>query len=65
LTGVAVKVTEPPWQKGFEDATMEILTGWFGTTIMVIALEVAGLFEMHVAIEEVRTQVTISPLIGV
>jgi hypothetical protein len=32
---------------------------------MVIVLEVAGLFEMHATIEEVRTHVTTSPLIGV
>jgi hypothetical protein len=30
-----------------------------------MAFEVAGLFEVHAVIEEVRTQVTISPFTGV
>jgi hypothetical protein len=37
----------------------------FGLTIIGIPLEVAGLFEMHAVIEEVRIQVTRSPFNGV
>jgi hypothetical protein len=63
--GVAVKVTEFPAQTGFWDGATRTLTGRFGLTIIVIPLEVAGLFEMQAVIEEVSTQVTISPFTGV
>jgi hypothetical protein len=59
LVGVAVNVTEVPEQTGFADAAILILTGKFGLTVMVTALEVAGLPVAHVAFE-VKTQVTIS-----
>ena len=58
---MAVKVTEVPVQIGFEDAAIVILAGKLGFTVIVIALEVAGLPVTQEAFE-VKTQVTISPL---
>ena len=58
-----MNVTEEPWQKGFEDAVMDMLTGRFGLTVIVTALLVAGLPVGQVAFE-VSTQVIISPLFG-
>jgi hypothetical protein len=63
--GVAVNVTGLPWQQGFADAAMEIVTGSIGFTTMVIPLEVAGLFDMHSVSEEVKIQVTTSLFTGV
>jgi hypothetical protein len=63
--GVAVKVTEAPAQAGFWDGDTLTLTGCKGLTVMVMAFEVAGLFEMQVVIDEVKTQVIISLLTGV
>jgi hypothetical protein len=60
-----VNVTVFPAQTGFWDGATETLTGRFGLTIIVIPLEVAGLFEMHAIIEDVSTQVTISLFNGV
>ena len=58
-----VNVTEFPWQKGLLDAEIEILTGRFGLTIMLIALLVAG-FPVGHRIFEVRIQETWSPETG-
>ena len=65
FVGVAVKVTEAPAQTGFWDGETFTLTGSKGLTVMVMAFEVAGLFEMQVVIDEVKTQVIISLLTGV
>ncbi len=43
LTGVAVKITEVPAQTGFAEAVIETPTVTFVFSIMVIALDVAGL----------------------
>jgi hypothetical protein len=64
LVGFAVKLTGDPAQIVAGRAVNVMLTGSKGLTTMVIALLVAGLFEMQDAIEEVSTQLTISPLIG-
>ena len=64
MVGVAVKVTEVPAQTGLADATIEMLTGRFGLTVMVTTLEVAGLPVAQVALE-VKIQVTASPLTGI
>jgi hypothetical protein len=64
LTGVAVKVTELPAQTGFCEAATEMLTGSKGFTVMVIAFDVAGLFEIQTSIDDVNTQVTISLFAG-
>jgi len=63
LVGVAVKVTELPWQKGFADAEIDTLTGRLGLTIIVIVLLVAGFPDGH-KILEVRMQDTRSPDAG-
>jgi hypothetical protein len=60
---VAVNVTDVPEQTGFAEAAMEMLTGILGFTVMVTALEVAGLPVVQVAFE-VKTQVTISLFTG-
>ena len=65
LEGVAVKVTVDPAHTGFCEGVTFTLTGSNGLTVMVMAFEVAGLFEMQTNSEEVRTQVTISLLAGV
>ena len=64
LVGVAVKVTEVPEQTGFAEAPIDTLTGSKGFTVMVIALDVAGLPVVH-ARPEVITQVITSPLTGI
>ena len=64
--GKALKVTEVPWQiapGGF--AETETLTARFGFTTIVIESDVAGLFNTHIVFEEVRIQLTISPLEGI
>ena len=53
-----MKVTDPPIQKGFDEAEMETLTGKFGLTVIVIEFDVAGLFDIQIVLEEVRVQVT-------
>jgi hypothetical protein len=65
LEGVAVKVTVDPAHTGFCEGVTFTLTGSNGLTVMVMAFEVAGLFEMQTNSEEVRTQVTISLFVGV
>ena len=64
LTGLAVNVTEVPAQTGLAEAAIETLTGAAGKTVIVIAFEVAGLFEMHTGMEDVRIQDIRSPLTG-
>ncbi|MNQ66361.1 hypothetical protein D3C85_808520 [compost metagenome] len=59
--GVALNVTEVPAQIGFADALMFTLAGKFGFTVIVIALEVAGLPVKQGVAFEVNTQVTMSP----
>ena len=63
LTGVAVKVTEVPWQTGFDEGDMETLTGTLLLTTIVTGLEVAGLPVAQEAFE-VSLQVTTSPFTG-
>ena len=58
-----MNVTEDPWQKGLADAEIEILTGRFGLTVIVIVLLVAG-FPVGQRILEVRTHITMSPFTG-
>jgi hypothetical protein len=58
--GVAVKVTEVPWQMGLAEAEIETLTTTGGLTVIVIVLLVAGLFVTQLVREEVRTQLTTS-----
>jgi hypothetical protein len=42
-----------------------MLTGRFGFTVMVMAFDVAGLFEVQTVFEELSTQLTISLFAGV
>jgi hypothetical protein len=63
FAGVAVNVTEVPAQTGLAEAAMEMLAGRFGFTVMVTALDVAGLPVAQVALE-VSTQVTTSLFTG-
>ena len=64
MTGEAVNVTEVPSQTGFADAVIVTLTGNRGLTVMVTALDVAGLPVVQRALE-VSTQVITSPFTGV
>ena len=64
MVGVAVNVTEVPAHTGLLEGDIVTETGRFGFTTMVMAFEVAGLLEIHIVFEEVRTHVTISPLAG-
>jgi hypothetical protein len=57
LVATAVNVTEVPVQILLADADIEILTGRTGLTVIVIELDVAGLFVEH-GTSEVNTQVT-------
>jgi hypothetical protein len=61
LVGVAVNVTLVPAQIVVAEAAMLTLTGRFELTVMVMALEVAGLPVGQVALE-VKIQVTTSLL---
>ena len=63
MVGVAVKVTEVPAQMLFAETAIDTLTGSNGLTVMVTALEVAGLPDLQVSLE-VRTQVITSPFAG-
>jgi hypothetical protein len=54
-------VTAVPWQIGFADAPMFTLAGKLGFTVIVIALEVAGLPVKHGEALDVNSQVTMSP----
>ena len=42
LVGVALKVTDTPWQDGFVSVAMDTPAGRLGLTIIVIRFEVAG-----------------------
>jgi hypothetical protein len=55
-----VKVTLLPKHTGFEEATIEILAGTLAFTVIVTALDVAGLPVAQVAFE-VSMHVTMSP----
>jgi hypothetical protein len=55
-----MKVTEAPVHTGFCEGAVITLTGSKGLTVIVIAFEVAGLFEMQTKSEEVKIQVTTS-----
>ena len=54
-----------PWQNGLDEALMERLTASIGFTIIVIVLEVSGLFIMQPVIEEVNIHFTKSLFDGV
>jgi hypothetical protein len=56
-------VTDVPEQTGFAEAVMDMLTGKFGLTIIVTALEVAGFPLAHTAFD-VSMQIMTSPLTG-
>jgi hypothetical protein len=58
-------VTEDPAHTGFCEGATITLTGCKGLIAMVMAFEVAGLFEIQLESEEVSTQVTISLFAGV
>src|ERR1039457_1439808 len=60
----AVNVTGIPVQTGFADGEMVMLTGFSGLTVISMVFDVAGLFEMHTVIDEVKTQDTRSPDAG-
>ena len=61
MVAVALKVTEVPEHIVFAVAPIKILTERFGLTVIVTALDVAGLPVAQVALE-VITQVTTSIL---
>ena len=63
LVGVAVKITEKPEQTGFSEDAIVTETGEGGYTVMVITLEVSGLFDEQVALE-VKMQMIWSPFTG-
>ena len=58
-----MNVTEVPGQKGLGEAVMETPAGNPRLPTIVIVLDVAGFPVTHKS-DEVRTQVTISPEIG-
>ena len=60
-----MKVTDVPAHTGFWVGVTVTLTARFGFTVMVIPLEVAGLFEMQTVSEDVSSQVTTSVSTGV
>ena len=64
FVGTAVKVTKVPAQTGFCDAEIVTLTGCGELTVIVTALEVAGLPDGQETFD-VNTQVTICPLVKV
>ena len=64
LTGEAVKETEVPSHTGFADAEIEILAGDDELTVIVTALDVAGLPETQLRLD-VMTQVITSLFTGV
>ena len=61
---MAVNVTGIPAQTGLFDAVIEMLTGRFGFTVIVIVFEVAGLPVGQIALE-VKVQDTWSPDAGI
>ena len=58
-----VNVTTVPAQTGFADAEIVMLTGRFGLTIIIMALELAGFPLAHTAFD-VSMQVMTSPFTG-
>jgi len=62
--GIAVNVTGIPAQTGLLDAVIEMLTGRFGFTVIVIVLDVAGLPVGQIALD-VKIQDTWSPEKGI
>ena len=62
--GIAVNVTGIPAQTGLLDAVIEMLTGRFGFTVIVIVLDVAGLPVGQIALD-VKIQDTWSPDAGI
>ena len=63
MIGKALKVTVVPAQTVLPVDVIEMLTGWFGLTIIVTVFEVAGFPAAQEALE-VNLQVTRSPLSG-
>ena len=63
FTGVPVNVTDEPWQKGFAEADIVMLTGRFGLTDTGYWMLDAGLFVVQVS-DDVRMQLTRSPFVG-
>ena len=61
---MAMKVTEPPMQKGFDEAEMETLTGRTGLTVIDTGLLIAGLPVVQVS-EDVSVQVMTSLFKGI
>ena len=61
---MAVKVTDPPMQKGFDEAEMETLTGRLGLTTIVKGMLDAGLLDMQVS-EDVSVQMMTSLFNGI
>jgi hypothetical protein len=64
LTGVAVYVTEVPSQTKFAEAEIETPTNKLLSITINIVLLVAGLFVMQAVSDEVKSQVTWSPVPG-
>ena len=60
---MAVNVTNVPAQTGLAEAFIDMLTGKFGLTVIVIVLEVAGLPDAQKRFE-VRIHWIISPFDG-
>ena len=63
LVGDAVNVTGIPAQTGLFDAKIEIFTGRFGFTVIIIVLEVAGFPVGQIALD-VKMQDIWSPETG-
>ena len=63
MVGVAVKVTDDPGQKGFDDGVMVILAGKLLLTVINSVLLVIGLF-IGQGIDDVNLQLTRSPFVG-
>ncbi len=59
-----MNVTDVPAQTVSSDAIIETLTGLLGLTIIVMVFDVAGLFVTHTVSEDVKSQVTWSPVPG-
>jgi len=64
LTGTALNVTDDPGQNGFEDVVMDIPTGKFELTVIVIGFDTDG-FPVTQLKEEERMHVTLSLLVGI
>ena len=62
--GFALKVTEPPEQKGFCEEVIVMLTGVSGVTVTGYWILGTGLVIVHIS-EDVKVQETRSPLTGV